>query len=82
MSRLHEPLQQHIHDDLCSEVNDMIIKVKLHQSVTLVGQSDEQRAKILEARKRHPEPTWTEIIELLSRVRDEMNDCKIPFKRY
>jgi hypothetical protein len=81
MSRLHEPLQQHIHADLCGEVNNVIIAIKLNH-VDLSEESAIQQAKISEARKHHPEPTWQEMIDLLTRVRDEMNECKIPFKRY
>jgi hypothetical protein len=45
-------------------------------------ESTEQQNKIIEARSRHPEPTWEQMIDLLSRIRDEMNNCIVPFKRY
>lgn len=79
MSRLHEPLQMHIHDELCSEVNDVIIRLKIH---TMTGIGKEEREKIDKAKERHKEVTKDELIDLLSRVRDEMNECKKPFKRY
>ena len=82
MSRLHEPIQQHIHGDLCTEVNEMIIRLKIHSDSHRHEQSAEQQAKIMEARKRHPEVTPNEMIDLLTRVRDEMDQCKQPFKRY
>ena len=80
MRHLHEEIQQHVHDDLCSEVNEMIINIKIH-GVDISEESAEQQAKIIEARRRKPHPTWGEMIDLLSRVRNEMNDCKIPFRR-
>lgn len=83
MSRLHEPLQNHIHDKLCSEVNNVIIGIKLHHDhESIMRESTEQQNKIIEARSRHPEPTWEQMIDLLTRVRDEMNNCRVPFKRY
>lgn len=82
MSRLHEPLQHHVHDNLCSEVNNVIIGIKLHHDEQIARESMEQQDKIIEARKRHPEPTWEQMIDLLTRVRDEMNNCRVPFKRY
>lgn len=79
MSRLHEPLQQHIHDKLCSELNEMAIRLKLHDG-------DDSKTVDLEAlkkaRERHPKPTNHELIDLIQRARDEMNQCTKPFKRY
>lgn len=80
MTRLREPLKQHIHDKLCSEVNQMIIDLKVNSGEILKNSTEEQRAKILEARGKHRSPTTTEIIDLLSRVRDEMNQCTKPNK--
>lgn len=82
MSRLHEPLKRHIHDKLTSEVNDVIIAIKLHHDPEIARESMEQQNKIIEARKRHKEPQWTDMIHLLSRIRDEMDQCTEPFKRY
>lgn len=82
MSRLHEPLQQHVHDKLCSEVNNVLISIKLHHDEQIARESMEQQNKIIEARSRHPQPTWEDMIDLLTRVRDEMNNCRVPFKRY
>jgi len=81
MTRLHEPLQQHVHEDLCGEVNETIIALKIH-SVNLENESADQQSKIMAARKRHHLPTSEELIDLLTRVRDEMNQCTQPFKRY
>lgn len=79
MSRLHEPLQRHIHDEICSEVNDVIIRLKIH---SMIGIGKEERDKIDKAKERHKEVTKAELIDLLSRVRDEMNECKMPYKKY
>lgn len=76
-----EPLQQHIHGDLCSEVNEMIIHLKIHEFKE-IGRPQEEIDKIEKAKKRHPKPTAEQIVDLLTRVRDEMNQCKQPFKRY
>lgn len=45
MSRLHEPLQQHIHDELCSEVNNVLIGIKLHHDEQIARESMEQQNK-------------------------------------
>jgi hypothetical protein len=81
MRILHEEIQQHIHDDICSEVNQAIIAIKIHHR-DLSVQSAEQQAKIIEARKRIPEPQWSEIIDLLERVHLEMIQCRQPFRKY
>lgn len=81
MSRLHEPLQDHIHSKMCNSINEAIIAIKLHH-IDLSGESAEQQAKIMDVRKRHHMPTWPEIVELLTQARDEMDECKQPFKRY
>lgn len=81
MSRAsHEP-KRHIHDRLCSELNEMSIRLKLHK-MDLSEESAEQQAKIGEARRRHPEPTTDELIDLIDRCRTEMNQCTEPYKRY
>lgn len=82
MSRLHEPLMDHIHSELCQEINAMIICIKLHHTVDMSEETAEQHAKILDARKRHPDPTWEEIVDLLTKTRDEMIRCTRPFKRH
>lgn len=70
MSRLHEPLQQHIHDALVSECNDMSVRIKLYNQ--LKDRKDEPMEKL---RRNHPAPTWDEILSLIDRCRDEMNQC-------
>ncbi len=82
MSRLMEPLQRHIHSELTSEVNEMIIALKLNSSEVYDNSTEEQRKKIDEARGRHKMPTTPELIDLLSRVRDEMDKCREPYRRY
>lgn len=79
--KLHEEIQQHIHDDMCSEVNQAIIAIKIHHR-DLSDQSVEQQSKIMEARKRVPEPQWDQIISLLERAHLEMISCRIPFRKY
>jgi hypothetical protein len=81
--RLHEPLQDHIHSELCSEVNETLIGLKLN-SEEVARESTEQQNKIIEARKNHPDPLndRERMIDLLTRIRNEMDNCKIPFKRY
>jgi hypothetical protein len=81
MSRVHEELKQHIHGDLCSAVNNAIIDIKIHHK-DISGESAEQQAKIIEARRRKHCPTWEEIIELLTQCHDEMYSCTKPYKRY
>lgn len=81
MTRLHEPLEMHIHNKMCHEVNEFIIALKIHH-MGLDGQNPEQRDKIIEARARRPYYTMDDVIELLTKVHNEMNECTKPFKRY
>jgi hypothetical protein len=73
---MEEP-KQHIHDTLCSELNEMAIRLKLHNA-------DDTNTVDLEAmkkaRERHPKPTDSELIDLIERCRDEMNQCTKPYK--
>lgn len=82
MRHLHEPLQRHIHEKLTSEINDVIIAMKLHHDPEIARESMEQQNKIIEARKRHKEPTWEDMIDLLTRARNEMDHCTEPYRRY
>jgi len=82
MNRIDRPLERHIHDGICDEVNNALIAIKLHHDEQIARESTDQQNKIIEARKRHPEPTWEQMIDLLTRIRDEMNQCTQPFKRY
>lgn len=77
-----EPLKRHIHSELTSEVNQMIIALKLNSGEIYDNSTEEQRRKIDEARGRHKMPSTIELIDLLSRVRDEMDKCTEPYKRY
>jgi hypothetical protein len=79
MSRLHEPLERHIHQEIASEINQEIIHIKIHHR-DLSDQSAEQQAKIIEARKRCPEPQWDRIIDLLERAHLELIQCRQPYK--
>jgi len=78
MKRLHEPLQEHIHQAIASEINEAIIQIKIHHR-DLSDQSDEQQAKIMEARKRIPDPQWDQIISLLERAHLELIQCRQPY---
>jgi len=83
--KLHEPIQQHIHQDLCNEINDVIIALKLQNVKPPFFDTPEnvaQWAKILEARERHPAPDADGIIEFLETIRKEMNECTQPYKRH
>lgn len=81
MTRIHEPLQQHIHDEIASEINQTIIQIKIHHK-NIDDQSQQQQDKIIEARKRMLAPSWDQIIDLLERTHLEIIQCRKPFKRY
>lgn len=81
MRKLHEEIQQHIHDDMCSEMNQTIIQIKIHHR-DISDQSEDQQKKIKEARTRIPAPQWDQIISLLERAHLEMIQCRQPFRRY
>jgi hypothetical protein len=80
MSRIQQEPQQHIHDRLCSELNEMSIRIKLNSEEIYNEQTEGQKVFIRESRKRTPKPTDKELIELIERCRDEMNQCTKPFK--
>lgn len=82
MRRLHEPLQRHIHDKLVSELNEMSIRIKLWEDPEIAREDMEVQNKIIAARQHHPQPDWMEILSLIDRCRDEMNQCTEPYKRY
>lgn len=79
MTRLHEPLQQHIHEEIASEINQAIIHIKIHHR-NIEGQSPEQQSKIVKAREQFPAPTWDEMIDLLERTHLEIIQCRKPYK--
>lgn len=82
MRKLIDPLQNHIHAKTCCEINELIIALKLHSGEVYDNQTEEQQRKIDIARINHKHPTTLDIIELLTKVHNEMNDCKIPFKQF
>lgn len=81
MTRLHEPLEQHIHGQLCHEVNEFIINMKIHY-MDITNEPSEQQEKIIEARRRKPKPTSEQVIQMLTKCHDELNKCTKPFKRF
>lgn len=80
MNRLQEEIKEHTHGDLCNEVNEMIIALKLNNGEIYDNSSEDQRLKIDKARKNHKQPTAQDLIELLSRVLNEMNQCTKPYR--
>jgi hypothetical protein len=60
MSRIDREPQQHIHDNLVSEINVMIIRIKV--SYESLGRKMEY-------------PSTEEIVDLLTRIRDEIDQC-------
>lgn len=79
--RLSEPPSMQKHGQIMHELNEMSIRLKIHKK-DISEESAEQQAKIIEARKRHPDPTTEEIISILERCRDEMDLCREPYKKY
>lgn len=71
--------QRHIHMELVGECNEMSIRIKLHKPHGAMSSTDQ--ALLSQARRRHPEPTWDEILELIDKCRDEMNQCTEPFRK-
>jgi hypothetical protein len=70
MSRLMEEPKQHIHDALVSELNEMSIRIKLGMATIKANNVDRNG------------PTWEEVLYLIDRCRDEMNQCTKPYKVY
>lgn len=82
MSRIQREPQQHIHEALCSDLNNMVIRLKLNSDELYQKQTEGQKVFIRESRKSNPKPTDSELIDLLEHCRDEMNACTIPFKMH
>jgi hypothetical protein len=68
MSRLIEEPKLHIHSELCSEVNEMSIRIKLALAQNQRNIADRSA------------PAWREVADLLDRVCLEMNQCTQPLK--
>lgn len=77
MSRIMQEPQQHIHEKLVSDLNEMSIRIKLHYMVP-----GETRKKVIADGRMPAEPTWHELNELLEHCRDEMNQCTQPYKMH
>lgn len=82
MSRLIEEPKRHIHDKLVGELNEMSIRLKLWDDGIFNEDDEFKLSAILKARSNHPKPTTNELISLIDRCRDEMNQCTEPFKRF
>lgn len=81
MSRIIEEPKQHIHQALMDEINEMSIRLKVHHNSGQIITEDQQ-AKLFEARKRHLKPDFGELAKLLDRCYSEMNQCTKPYKVY
>jgi hypothetical protein len=81
MRKLHEEIQEHIHQDMASEINSEIIRIKIHH-FDASNESAEQQAKIMNARTITPEPQWHQMIDLLERVHLELISCRQPYRKY
>lgn len=79
MSRIHEPLQRHIHGQMCHEVNEFIIALKIHYA-DLSNEREGQEELIKELRKRHPKYTFHDVIEFLNKIHGELYSCTKPFR--
>jgi hypothetical protein len=80
MSRIIEEPKQHIHDNLVGELNEMSIRIKMWQDSTIRGVDENQVAAIRRFRSMNSEPKISEILDLIDRCRDEMNQCTKPYK--
>ena len=76
----HEPLTLGKHDNLTHEVNEMIIAVKLHHCYP--PEREERKEDWEKAKSNYKQPTWEDVIELLTKARDEMNKCRYDPRKY
>lgn len=67
MKTLHEEIRNHIHSNACTRVNEFIINIKIHQ-IDISEKSAVRHAMIMEARRRRPEPSWQDMIDLLTEI--------------
>jgi hypothetical protein len=79
MTRIIEPPKQHIHDRLLSELNEMIIRLKLWDDDIFKEDDEAKLSAILKARSNHKKPSNKDLVDLIDRCRDEMNQCTKPY---
>ncbi len=77
--RIQEEPKIHIHEELCSELNQMSILLKMWDSNLFDNQSEEQQIKILEFRRKNPCPQNGEILDLIERSRTELHNYVMPY---
>lgn len=78
MRHLHEPLTLPTHPVLLHEINEMSINIKVHH----IGFSSEDMKGILELRLKRPEPSWSEVVELLRKCYDAINEQRENPRKY
>lgn len=79
MPRLHEPFKMHLHPELLHKINGLSIAIKLHHTIK---PDDDAIDKVNEAKTRHPEPTWEDVIDVLSEAYKVIAQLKEDPRRY
>ena len=78
--KLHEPLTLPKHPELLHEINETSIAIKLwHLSE---GSDFIDAYKIGKARASHPEPKWQDMIDLLRKAYNAINEQRENPRRY
>lgn len=79
MSRIMGEPKRHIHEELCGELNQMSILLKMWDSNLFDNQSEEQQIKILEFRRKNPQPQTGELLDLIECSRNELHAYVMPY---
>lgn len=72
--KLHEPLTLCKHDRIQTEINEMMIAIKLHH--TNPPEKSEKPEIWAKAQASVQCPTWESVLDILNRSYREMNECR------
>jgi hypothetical protein len=79
MSRIMEEPKRHIHEELCSELNEMSIRLKLWDDAIFKEEDESKLSAILKARSNHPKPTNEQLVKLIEQCRNELHQYVMPY---
>jgi len=77
--KLHEPLTLPKHPNLLHEINQMSIRIKSWHLIKSNEITPEQLDKL---RAHNPHPEWQEVVDLLRRAYDAINEQRENPRRY
>ena len=80
MRHLREPLTLGKHDKLAMELNDFVIAAKVHH--THPPEREEKKENWEKVMNNYKCPTWDNVIELMQKAIQEMQQCSYDPRKY